>query len=512
MERPSPLSGIAKSWIAVFGFVFIFLRELVEGGLDSFRAMSGFMVTFGIFTGAIMLLTLGWGIIEWRTTRFVADEHEFRIERNFLSRNSRRISYPKIQSVDISRSLVARILGLSAVSIDVGGDESTKLEFLTAPRADALRDHLLKKMRSLTGRGEDAPDASGATGPTSPPPGTEVDATPLLHVTTPTLVLGTLVSTFLPILLAATAGVAVLWGVEGPNAPILFPFILGVGGYLFSNVVGNINFRIERVTDGLRISKGLFTQTTRSLRADRIQAVAIKQDAIQRLTGLYRVNVTVLGGGLLGSEAQTSSTVLPYGRWEDVRTVLAAFWPGIDIDSIPLAGQPDRARWLTPLAFPRHRWGFDEHGVVSHRGWLSHLITLVPHRRMQSIGISQGPIQRRLRLATIDVHVTTGPVTMLIEHMDQTSARPFLEEQVERARVARETPGEPRYLSGHAPDDPLQRVGDAHEAEPPTMGANEPFTHEAQSLPSGAPDFEASWQAPPPAPTDHRYDDGENPR
>lgn len=163
------------------------------------------------------------------------------------------------------------------------------------------------------------------------------------------------------------------------------------------------------------------------------------------------MQVTVLGGGLVGGDAETTSTVLPYGTWDDVRTVLGAFWPGINPDAIATTGQPDRARWLTPLAFHNHRWGSDEHTLISQRGWLNREITLVPHRRMQSIGLSQGPLQRALRVATVNAHTTTGPVHMLIQHMADDEARGFLDAQVERARSARLAPGEPSYLTAFAP-------------------------------------------------------------
>lgn len=451
MERPSPLSGLAKSWLAVFAFIIPVGREFMESGFDAFRQLGPFATTMAIVVGAIALLSLTWGFIEWATTRFVADSDEFRIERNFLSKDSRRISYAKIQSVDIQRPLIARLLGLAGVSIDVGGEDSTKLEFLSSARADALRDHLLRSMRSLSGT---AP-AGSETRPH--PPGHDPGAAAqqpaqlLLAVKPSTLVLGALVSNFLPMLVVFIGFMVLSLILRIGTVGFALPALLGIVSYLGSRVIGNLNFRIERVPDGLRISKGWLNTSTRSLKADRIQAVAIRQDALQRLTGLYRMNVTVLGGGILGNDAETTSVVLPYGSWRDVKTVLAAFWPGIDIESINYDGQPDRARWLTPLAFKNHRWGYDDNSVIASRGWLNTETAIVPHRRMQSISAQQGPLQRLLRLASLAVHTTTGPVSMRIEHLDASDARRLLEAQVDRARQARDAPGEPSYLTAFAP-------------------------------------------------------------
>lgn len=467
MERPSPLTGLAKSWLAVFAFIVAFGREFVEGGLDAFREMGPFAITMIIVVAVIAFLTLIWGFIQWRTTRFVADEQEFRIERNFLSRDSRRISYSKIQSVDIQRPFLARILGLAGVSIDAGADESTKLEFLTGTRADALRDHILHNMRSLNAT---APTVGEDGQPTDAAPATSAVARPaelLLAVKPGTLILGAVVSNFLPLAIMATIGVIISAISRVGSIALAVPLVIGAVSFLGSQVIAHLNFRIERVPDGLRISRGMLNTSTRSLRADRIQAVAIRQDALQRLTGLYRMNVTVLGGGLLGSDAETTSLVLPYGDRRDVRTVLGAFWPGINIDAIDYEGQPPAARWITPLAFKNHRWGFDQHSIISTRGWLNSETAIVPHRRMQSISVTQGPLQRRLNLTSIQIHTTTGPIAMRVEHMAAAEARAFLDAQVERARIARETPGEPSYLTGFAPPSVADRAPDEPTPPPP---------------------------------------------
>lgn len=443
VERPHPLTGVARSWIALFGLVLVFGRDVMERGFQSILEMGPFMwIVLGLVL-AVVVFNLVWGIIEWRTTTFVADDEEFRIERNFLSRDSTRISYAKIQSVDIERSLPARVLGLSSVTIDVGGAGGKKLEFLGKERAEVLRDQLLARMKGLGATPH--PEAEGDADPSAPAP--NVVAHTIVQVAPATLLKGVLVSSFLPWLLVALALVAVMsWLGEGFTIALLGAMFFGLGGYLWTQVVSNWNFHLDQVPDGLHMTRGLFTTTSQSLRADRIQAVSIHQDYLQRLTGLYRVRVTVLGFGM-GESAQTSGTVLPYGTRDDVTRVLAAFWPGIDLDAIELHGQPRRARWLTPLGFHRHQWGMDDQTVVAHHGWLEHTISLVPHRRMQSIGITQGPMQRRLKLARVTLHTTDGPVSLSLYHLDSEDARQFFDEQRRRARAARNESGEPGYLA-----------------------------------------------------------------
>ena len=99
--------------------------------------------------------------------------------------------------------------------------------------------------------------------------------------------------------------------------------------------------------------------------------------------------------------------------------------------------QPARARWLTPISHAKHTWGVGEDVLVAHHGLVEHAMTIVPHRRMQSLSLHQGPLQRRLRLATVAVHTTDGPVSLRVYHLDQAVARQLFDEQLARGRDAR---------------------------------------------------------------------------
>jgi len=48
---------------------------------------------------------------------------------------------------------------------------------------------------------------------------------------------------------------------------------------------------------------------------------------------------------------------------------------------------------------------------------------LPPGAKIQSVSMRQGPLQRRLGLASTRVHLPDGPVAALAMHRDQTDAR-----------------------------------------------------------------------------------------
>jgi putative membrane protein len=62
---------------------------------------------------------------------------------------------------------------------------------------------------------------------------------------------------------------------------------------------------------------------------------------------------------------------------------------------------------------------------------------VVPHGRTQSLGVSQGPLQRLRHLASVAVHSTPGPVRPLAKNLDADAALDLLDQQAERAKAGR---------------------------------------------------------------------------
>lgn len=447
VEHPSPLTGIARGGIAVGIAIIIVGREFLENGAD----FEGVPILGLIALGVAVIAGLS-GIVTWKTTTFIADDDEFRVERNFLSKTSTRVDYTKVQSIDISQPFIARLLGLAKVHIDVGGAGGVDLEFLTKARAESLREHLLEHMQR-------ARIVSGVT-PTTVEGGASLEGTPVqsttdgatvpsvrleseeivVKVPPRNLILGSLVSTGALGALLAAAFFVVITILSGSPVTLIASAV-AVVGWIWAQIGANWGFVMARRGDTLRLRRGLLSTSAQGLRPGRIQAVAIQQDLLQRTTGLYRMSVTVLGYGnpLTDEDKATNAIVLPFGTWDDVLRVLHVFWPGLDLAAIEVHGQPDRARWLTPLTFSTHTWGIGDDAVIAQHGLINQVRSIVPHRRMQSASIEQGPLQRRLDLAQIYVHTTDGPVTLRMYHLDATLARSVFEDQLARAKRARES-------------------------------------------------------------------------
>ena len=80
-------------------------------------------------------------------------------------------------------------------------------------------------------------------------------------------------------------------------------------------------------------------------------------------------------------------------------------------------------------------------------GRLRREATLVPHERTQSLRLTQGPVQRRLGVATVHLDLPPGSFSAQARHREQDQARRFVEDQAGRARAARRIARPDRWMT-----------------------------------------------------------------
>lgn len=90
---------------------------------------------------AVLILILVGGSIDWWFTRYSLDDLAIHRRSGFLFKKNRTIRLESVQSVDISRPLVARLLGLSELRFEVadGSSEALHIKYVSARKAEALR-------------------------------------------------------------------------------------------------------------------------------------------------------------------------------------------------------------------------------------------------------------------------------------------------------------------------------------------------------------------------------------
>jgi putative membrane protein len=71
----------------------------------------------------------------------------------------------------------------------------------------------------------------------------------------------------------------------------------------------------------------------------------------------------------------------------------------------------------------------------------------VPHARVQSVRLTQGPLQRRLSLATVHLDTSPGPVQPTAHHRDAADARALVDAEVVLAAKARAAARPDQWMS-----------------------------------------------------------------
>jgi Tol biopolymer transport system component len=170
----------------------------------------------------------------------------------------------------------------------------------------------------------------------------------------------------------------------------------------------------------------------------RVQAVRMVEPLLWRPLGWCRMHVDVAGRhrpqGESDVEGRELRAVLPVGTREDARRLLEIIMPDAPSDRIR---PPSRARLKTPLRYHNLSWGRNETSLVTTSGRVARVTDWVPHAKVQSLRWVQGPVQRRLRLATIHVDTAGRNVHATIRDRDTGETDRVLPELIALCRAAR---------------------------------------------------------------------------
>lgn len=439
-ERPHPLTPLIRGWLVLVAILFFVGRELIPDGDGStiVQDLSESLPYLLLGVGAVVLAAAVGGFVSWRFTRFVIDDDELRVETGAIFRQSKRIPFQRLQSIDIVQPLAARIFGLAELRLEAGaGDSGARLRYLGRTKATRLRDYLMTR---AAGEQRSIAEASGDTSAWTD---LGVQDEVLVRLPPRQLVVGFLLSAefLIPVVLVAVGlSVTTVFGVVLFALPGLIPLAIGLVTTVSRQLIAQFNYTLSRSGRGLRISRGLTNLTSQSVPVDRIQGINITQGISWRPLGYHRVRIDVLGQKGGSDESGTPSAdslLLPVATWPQVQVALRAIMPDVDLTAIELRPSPRSARWLRWWQWWTLRHGWDDRVVVTRRGWLSSSTDVVPHTKTQSVRITRGPAQRRLGLATVHVDNTPGPVTLQMLHLATEDARTVAIEQLHRMQRAR---------------------------------------------------------------------------
>jgi putative membrane protein len=127
--------------------------------------------------------------------------------------------------------------------------------------------------------------------------------------------------------------------------------------------------------------------------------------------------------------------------------VVGRLLPGVDVDAVPLTRGPRRMMWLRPVTWRSIGYGVTGAVFVAKRGVFRRELDVIAHGKTQSVRLSQGPLQRGLRLATVHIDTTPGPVRVHVPDWDEVDAVTIVDGQSQRARAARRAAAPERWMA-----------------------------------------------------------------
>lgn len=433
------VTGVRAAPVLIIGVFVVGNGEAVNvfGGLGTGAVIAAILLAVGLYA------YLAWTRLEF----FYDDDGDLRITSGLLVRNERRVQLSRLQSVDVTQPLLARLFGLAELRPDVAGAsaEGTTLRYLSLTDAQQLRAELLARAAGL----KDEPNAKVETAPEQvlvQVPSPHLLASLILQPTTVFLVL------LIPAVVAF-AGVAGVWELGISGVLLVFAPITVVGGQFLKY----FGFTVAQSSDGIRLRFGLTSHRSQTVPPGRVQAVRIERPLMWKPWGWVRVVVNVAGTAGGSESEERPSVVLPVAPLPVARVVLQHVLPGVDPFAVALSPAAPSARWRAPLQHKQLGAGATSSVFVTRRGWLVPQWDVVPHARTQSVRVVQGPWQRWLGLASVHVDSTPGPVSIVALHQEAGRARQIAHAQANRAGLARRLggPGQPESVQLPPVDQPV---------------------------------------------------------
>lgn len=371
-----------------------------------------------------------YGFLSWWFTRFAVTESELRIRTGLLFRRTAHIRLERIQAIDVTQPLLARVAGVAKLKLDViGTDKKDELAFLGAGEARALRAELLARAAGF------APETAHEVGEAPSrqmlrvPPGVLAVSLLLTGATWGWFIVAAVA---LPLLWTATHS---LWTVLAAAVPMLG----AAGASSVGRFVTEYDWTLGESPDGLRIDHGLLDRAHETVPPGRVQTVRVVEPLLWRRRGWVRVELDVAGS--------SNSLLLPVAPRELAESVVARVLPGVSVPPCEaLVRPPRRARWCVPLWWRGYGLTVTDAVFAARHGLLRRSLALVPHAKVQSVRLVQGPWQRARGVA--DVVVDTGATKSVTAHLrDAAEAAALLRSQAERSRTGRRDARPDRWMA-----------------------------------------------------------------
>jgi putative membrane protein len=409
--------------------------------------------------GVVLAVLFGFGALvyeglRYRHYRYELTAETLNIDSGVLFRREREIPLGRVQNVDISRSILQRVLGIADVGIETAGGSSTEasLQYVSHTEATRLQEGIRTRKRDLDRSDGEQGTAEGDA--TTPDTETKV----LFELDDESLILYSLLSfdpRVLSVLFVVLPVVAPFFSptIEGRATAVLVVggvgvlVLLGLGIWLtsaFSRFVNYYGFSLTRVGEELRYERGLLQRYDGSIPEEKIQTVVIEENVFMRAFGYASLSIETAGYGPEAAEETDSAVPLAerdrlielareveafdaleferpapqarrryLARYALAITAILAVAFGVNLWMRPIPWYAIAGLYaLIPTAARKqweHRgWALPEGYVATRNGFWQRRIHVVPDDRVQTVLDQRTIFQRRWGLGTVVVDTASS--------------------------------------------------------------------------------------------------------
>ncbi len=418
-----------------------------QGDPFDFLVSNNLVLVAGLVVLAILIVVIAVFYVSWRFHTFRITGDDVEVRSGVLFRTHRRAPLDRVQGVNLTRPMIARLLGAAKLEVvGAGLDSNVKLEYLSTANAEAVRGDILRlasgrqlsDAQAQRGRADLVGTVSaGLTGLIEGEDRAEEPAS-VVHIPPGRLIASHLLSgsTIMLILLLIAVVAGSIFGTPWVLFSII-PALIGFGAYWFRQITRSLRYSIAPTSSGVRITFGLFTTITETLPPGRVHAFEIRQPILWRRFGWWAIRVNRLSGRAATDTASIQfAEILPVGTRDDVERVLRLFLPDITADrwselfthgllgpvaDDPYTTTPKRAWWLRPLSWKRNGFQLAPPMLLLRSGVLRRALVLLPLARLQSVRVDQGPVDRLHDTANITGHTVLGQVSGSLGILDRAA-------------------------------------------------------------------------------------------
>lgn len=370
------------------------LQEAMSAGLGN--AIMDRLFLVALVSVLVIAFLFLYTFLQWRVTAYALTDSALWFRKGILNRNQRHARLDRIQAVDITQPVLARLVGLGKLDVEVAGgaDSNITIGFLKVSELEALRGEILARAAGLKMSGQSPAQASAmggqgyaapygapqATSPYIPVPQGQYPQAPAMPVQPgaipqPTnfsytgevfapssipvaperelyqvpmgrllgsqlLSMSALFSVLALIVIIVIGAASIPYiGLAGITASLSGVAMVGlsVASFHWNRFASEANFRLAISPDGLRLRRGLLSTRSQTIPPRRIHAIEIQQPLLWRFFGWYRVLILQAGYGAKDTEQnkqQSSHVLIPVGTRQDVNFALWAVIEDLGVDDI----------------------------------------------------------------------------------------------------------------------------------------------------------------------------------